>query len=185
MKKILKVLMALLLITVLICTAVFFHFLYGGFKYDNEIDCVNDSSLGELDKIEFRYENDDSVLIAYYTESGKYCFTSLRKKTDGDKTLYKSRFHSDSMIPVTCRTQWRRITKDLFIIYVKYEDDIEEIDSCGYTPVGTKITYTNAVGETETDWIYVVDKTKEPDNKNKFDNYDDILDFPFYFMLIY
>lgn len=181
-KSVLKVFLIILFTILIIGLLIVSKSYFGRYDTDNEIDCINNSadSYSQIDEIVFRYENDDDVLISYNTDNAGYYFASLDKKNDGNKTLYKTKLLTNGLQPITYEKEWQRITKDIFIIYVDFENDIEEIDCCGYTPVGTKIEYKTAAGKTERCWLYLVDTSQDSDSSSeKFYNYKDIFNFPF------
>lgn len=175
MKKFFKIILVIFLIICILCVLIFINSRFGGYKYVSDMDCINSyaNSLMEFDKLIYKYENDDTELIIYSASNGDYCTCYMNKKTKKNQVYYKYKFLTDLIAPVTYHTEWNKVNDDLYFIYVDYEDDIEEIDCCGYTPVGTRLEYTNAAGEFDIFWIYVVDRTKDPDSSSKeFYNYD-------------
>lgn len=52
--------------------------------------------------------------------------------------------------------EWNEVDKHLKYIFVDFENDIENIDCGGYTPIGTRVNYQLRNGDKESCWIYIL-----------------------------
>ena len=181
-KKLSKLMLILISVFVVIVGMISCWFFSNDYDYTDKIDCLNAHLLSYeqgVNYIEFEYENDDNVILTYYTNRGGYYRASLAKKIIKG-TIYYALLTNSTSPPVTYHTTWTRMTKEIFMIYVKYENDIDNIDCCGYTPVGSKITFIDSTGKAVTDLLYIVDTSKQTSAENKkFYNYKDIHNAPF------
>jgi len=173
MKKTKKGLLIILFLIPLIVLIFVVKYQFVGYNFENAVDCVNNAAHNEnwdSSNVVYAYENNSYAMVMYNTASGEYFTGYCKKIKRGDKYLYKNVLLSNMMPPITHQTEWNKVCNSLYFIYVEYEDDIYNIDSCGYKPVGTKIQYKNAIDETKTCWIYVID-TSLDNNHQHFYNY--------------
>ena len=181
-KKLLKLMLILISVFVVIVGIISCWYFGNDYDYTDKIECLNaylTSYEQGVNYIVFEYENDDNVVLTFYTNRGGYYRALLAKKIINGTTYYDF-MNASTSPPVTYNTTWTRMTKEIFMIYVKYENDIDDIDCCGYTPVGTKITFIDSTGKAGTAWLYIVDTSKQTSAENKkFYNYEDILNAPF------
>lgn len=174
MKKRNKILLVIFLLIVLIVSVLVVKHLFFGYRFESAIDCVNDAADREhwgTENVIYTYENNDYALVIYNTEGGDYFTSYCKKQKKNDTYYYKNVLLTNMLSPSTYQKEWNKVGKSLYFIYVAYENDIEEIDACGYQPVGTRIQYKNSAEETKTCWIYVVDTTLDSENTETFYNY--------------
>lgn len=139
-KKLLKLMLILISVFVVIVGIISCWYFSNDYDYTDKIECLNaylTSYEQGVNYIVFEYENDDNVVLTFYTNRGGYYRALLAKKIINGTTYYDF-MNASTSPPVTYNTTWTRMTKEIFMIYVKYENDIDDIDCCGYTPVGTK-----------------------------------------------
>lgn len=138
--------------------------LFSGYKYNSDIECINSVASGdeffEINNVLFKFENKSKELVFYNSKDDYVIQCSLRRKEIFGKIKYKFITSSNSGLNYYIK-EWQCFDKNIEYIFVKYEDDIKNIDCKGYKPVGTKINYKNGDGKETSCWIYVIDKTKQ------------------------
>lgn len=143
------------------------HILFGGYDYESDIECINDLSNNDsnliddkVDNVVFRYKTGGKELLLYNSADGEFFTSILDYKEKNGKTYYQN-WISETKPPITYHTEWEKVSDDFYYIYVKYEEDMEEIDCMGYEPVGTEIYYKLPYGKTERCYIYIIDKNAQ------------------------
>lgn len=165
MKKFLKVIV-LLLLTIVIFPLLILgsDYLFGGYNYESDIDCINDYvGFGyQVNKVLYKYENENKEILLYESNNGTFFNCILEKKSKNNKYLYRFKKSSNTP-PITWNKEWEEVDKNLKYIFVDYQDDIKDIDCMGYEPEGTKIYYKLEDGKEESCWIYIIDKSQNGD----------------------
>ncbi|MCM1115464.1 MAG: hypothetical protein NC397_08215 [Clostridium sp.] len=163
MKKSFKcILLFLLAIIVLFIMLFSLNYFFGGYSYNNDIECLNHymSQDCQIKEIVYKYENEDNEILLYNSNNGMFFNCILDKKSNSNVTKYRLNHNSNST-PVTWNNEWEEIGGKLKYIFVKYEDDIKNIDCGDCSPLGTKINYKLMNGEEKSCWIYIIDRTKD------------------------
>ena len=154
MKKLWNKVFCLILAIVLIIT-IKHNFI--GYNYESAESCAISSFNTGADLV-YVYEN-NSIALVTLNSSGDYYTCYCKKLRRGDSFAFKRVFRTNMIPPVTYTTEWNKVNKDLYFIYVDYKNDIEKIDCMNYEPIGSYIKWTNAVGEIDYCWLYIIDKT--------------------------
>lgn len=160
MKKHFKVIILTPIIIVLLFALLFgYNILFGGYNYETDIDCVNNTIFDyQVDNVIYKYENEKNEILLYNSKSGRVFQCLLKKRKNLDKIEYKLKY-SATAVPITYHKEWAEVDKNLRYIFTDYENDIEDIDCDGFEPIGTKIYYHLSDGTEESCWIYVIDET--------------------------
>lgn len=146
-------------------TFAFISYEFLGYKYSSVLDTVSSESLDDrhrLSKLIYQYENDSNAFVVYDGNDNNVFLTAyIKKQRFGNSYKYKRLVITNMKTPREYDPVVIKVSKNLYYVYVEYEEDIDKIDCMGYTPEGEKIEWQDTTGEKHYCWIYVIDKTKD------------------------
>lgn len=156
MKKIFPFLMSIILI-------VGIWMIFGGYTADTDIEAIDRILVEPCETVLFRYETDKKEILLYKSKSNDTYECILDKRTIFGITKYRNHEAWTSGL-IDYNGNWNIVDKKLRYAIVDDEDDIEQFDCEGFTPIGTKISFTKPDGRSTHRWVYVIDESSNNAN---------------------